>query len=817
MKRFNYQAIDAAGIAVSGTLEAGDEAAALVVLTGRGFSQCVLTPSRESTGAAAMSRADAAELTTQLAELTNAQLPLASGLRAWRQELPPGRLASAVDRLAQHLERGVSLQQALERPDMRAPAHLRGLLATGLNSGQLGLVLEQFLAHERLSYELHRRLRSAIAYPLMLALALAAWCLFVSQVLVKGLVAVYKEFGIEFPAMTRSLFWVAEYGPRIVGASLVCVLTLIVLAWLIGGRRLLSDLVAAIPLFGPLRRETSMAEGFSMLSLLLEHSTPLPDALRWTAVGLRDAGVADAFETAAEMTSRGQPFSECIGQLRRLPPSLLPMVAWGEQSSAQPDVLRAAAEMLRARLGSRQQFIATVVPPITFILIGVTVVYTASALLLPLIRFMNKWIWYSWGRGQSIDVFSPAAGLALIGLVLQVAVWLAYGLDGPRHNPIYSFLRLFGGLLFLVGLVTTAVVSVFGVPLLLVAAVVYQMVWVQRRRHQQQSLLAILALATEKGIPLPATIHAFALEHRGDFVRKARGLAEQLRRGASLADAIQREPGALPPATQLSAQIGDSYGRLGTALRQQVLAQGELRPIRQSLASQFPYLLILLSTMPVAVAFMVIKIAPAYEKIFADFGIELPRVTRWFLQTLHNPLTHWVLAVVVCGAFVLLILGSLWYIGWLRWRPPGLGRLLERFDRATILRALVFPVEQRRPLGPMVDLLAVDYPSRSIRRRLAKAASRIASGKSWVTSLKAVGLVGSADAPVLEAAEGVGNLSWALGEMADSNERRLLYRLEVWSRIGSVLIVGAFGMLTFVFAVAFFQPLVDLIWSLSSV
>src|SRR5688572_6851053 len=97
-----------------------------------------------------LSSSDALELTTQLAELANAGVPLSTGLRALSADMPPGVVARTIRRLGGYLEQGVPLDRAVRMPDVRLPAYVEGLLACGLQSGNLAEVLGQFLRHKRM-------------------------------------------------------------------------------------------------------------------------------------------------------------------------------------------------------------------------------------------------------------------------------------------------------------------------------------------------------------------------------------------------------------------------------------------------------------------------------------------------------------------------------------------------------------------------------------------------------------------------------------------------------------------------------------------
>ena len=68
----------------------------------------------------------------------------------------------------------------------------------------------------------------------------------------------------------------------------------------------------------------------------------------------------------------------------------------------------------------------------------------------------------------------------------------------------------------------------------------------------------------------------------------------------------------------------------------------------------------------------------------------------------------------------------------------------------------------------------------------------------------------------LQAAQRVGNLPWALHEMADSGRRRFIYRVQAVVQAAFPPVVILFGLIVMFIAVAVFLPLVTLIQRLAS-
>jgi len=89
-------------------------------------------------------------------------------------------------------------------------------------------------------------------------------------------------------------------------------------------------------------------------------------------------------------------------------------------------------------------------------------------------------------------------------------------------------------------------------------------------------------------------------------------------------------------------------------------------------------------------------------------------------------------------------------------------------------------------------------------------------GLDWSTSLARHGLLRQAEVAVFQSAGRAGNLGWALREMADSNRRRLNYRVYTLGvQVLFPLAVLTLGLVVMIYVVSYFLPLVHLITSLA--
>jgi len=137
---------------------------------------------------------------------------------------------------------------------------------------------------------------------------------------------------------------------------------------------------------------TGVAEMLRSLALLVEHQIPLPEALRLTGGGIRDAYVGTLCRDLATRIEKGTPLFMAMIHQRSLPLSIVPLVRWGQMHGVLPDGLRSAAEMLEGRLQIRSTLIVQIVPPLIFIFVGVMVLsllFVVFSVLINLIQGLS--------------------------------------------------------------------------------------------------------------------------------------------------------------------------------------------------------------------------------------------------------------------------------------------------------------------------------------------------------------------------------------------------------------------------------------------
>ncbi len=347
---------------------------------------------RPMNGTDRLSGAETAEISRQIAGLATAGLPLAHGLTALGEELPPGRLRRSMSRLAESLKSGDSLDEAMENQKAKIPPHLRGLVIAGLRSGRLGDILSRFSQYVSIGTDLKRRFWLSLAYPALTVCIAATLFVFICLVVVRQFDAIYRDFGVPLPRLTIALLQVA----RVVNDIWVP-MAIVVGAFafmMVAGRlvlppRLQRSLAGRLPVIGIIWLTTSRAEFCHLLALLLESDLPLPEALRLAGEGVQDARVESVSRVMADQVESGMTLAQAMAKGRLFEAGLPRLIGWAEKQKSLPAVLHVAGAMFESRARTFSTFIGTLLNVLCALAV-MFLVMIVPALFIPLITLISR-------------------------------------------------------------------------------------------------------------------------------------------------------------------------------------------------------------------------------------------------------------------------------------------------------------------------------------------------------------------------------------------------------------------------------------------
>lgn len=331
---------------------------------------------------------DFASMTTRLATLLDAGLPLDAALTSMLQHGVGARPERILASIREQVRAGVSLAEAMERTQQQFSPMVLAMVRAGEASGMLATVLGEIGAATTRYDALRRRIRSALTYPAFLCCVGAGVVAFLLAFVVPRLTAIFTDFDHALPAPTQVLMalstTVTVWWPWILATALVAALALRLWARTAAGRRTLHTAALRTPFFGTLWRRFDAGRYARTLYLLLKHGVPLHQALSITQGVLSNAALQRGSLSVRGDVIAGGTLAAALRRQKLFNAGDMQMIAAGEESGALAAMLRTVARACEADVQGALSRGMALLEPVLILVLGSIVGGIVLAIMLPL-------------------------------------------------------------------------------------------------------------------------------------------------------------------------------------------------------------------------------------------------------------------------------------------------------------------------------------------------------------------------------------------------------------------------------------------------
>ena len=395
MATYRYRGITGAGVGRKGTVEAENLPAARRRLRGEGVFPLSLSEDR---GRAALfsclSLLGGDEflplVTRQLATLAGAGVPVATALQSLAAQADDPDIRRVLTAVHEGVRSGISLARAVEsHPDVFTELYA-SMVRAGEESGTLALSLSRLADHLERQAATRNRVRSALTYPLLMAAVASLVVVFLLTFVVPKIVGVFANLGRALPLPTRILIGVTD----ILAASWWAILIVLAVAVVWArryvatpdGARVRDSLALSLPLAGRVVHLSALSRFARTLSTMVAGGIPVDRALRVVAPVVGNTVIAGRIEAAAARVVEGSSLSEAMRLHAEIPPTLVQMVAIGEESGKLDFLLDKMADAIDGEIEARLSRMLSLLEPLIILLMGAVVGFIVISVLLPLLE-----------------------------------------------------------------------------------------------------------------------------------------------------------------------------------------------------------------------------------------------------------------------------------------------------------------------------------------------------------------------------------------------------------------------------------------------
>lgn len=395
--QFTYTARDAQGKTLQGTIDSVSRFTAAKELRDRGILPLSLTEIKTEVSfsdkfAKFFGKVKLHEkiiFTHNLAGMLKAGLPLFRAIEVLKKQNKNPALEDVFVGLLSTIDKGGTLSDGFAKfPKVFSPLMV-SMVRAGEESGNLSNTLGDIGVNLQKTYDLNRKIKSAMMYPSIIVAAIFIIATLMLMFVVPTLTKIFKEFGTALPASTKFVIFISDSVANHPFIFLGVVGVLVVGGMYIFRSEKLKPKIDALtlklPAIGMLIKEVNTARTARTLSTLLTSGVEMTRALTITKEVLQNVHYREVIEKANLAVQKGSSLSSVFKDNQDLYPVMMgEMIAVGEETGALSQMLSDIAIYYEEEVDAKTKDMSTIIEPVLMVFIGGAVGFFAISMISPM-------------------------------------------------------------------------------------------------------------------------------------------------------------------------------------------------------------------------------------------------------------------------------------------------------------------------------------------------------------------------------------------------------------------------------------------------
>lgn len=326
--------------------------------------------------------------TRQLSTMFSAGLTIEKAVTDLEKEEKNKRFSRVLRKISDDIRKGYSLSEAMQQhPGVFNPLYV-ALVTAGEVSGTLHTVLDELAEYQEKIEDTRRKVMSAMAYPIFILVFLAGvtWALF--YYIIPMFAEVYGDFGAELPGPTLAAIAMSNFIVNNVFGTFLIVVAIVIGLFLVyltdRCRYIIDSLKLKIPVIGGVLSNSIMSKFARTFSILMAAGVPIMDTMELTENVVQNAVVEGGIRKARVLVKEGYGVANAFRRTGIFPPTLLQMIATGEETGDMDKLLGKAAEFYEKLVDAVIDRLTSLIEPLLIVIMAAIVGSIIVVIYLPI-------------------------------------------------------------------------------------------------------------------------------------------------------------------------------------------------------------------------------------------------------------------------------------------------------------------------------------------------------------------------------------------------------------------------------------------------
>jgi len=333
-------------------------------------------------------RSEIIYVTSQLAIMADTGITLSTALNALAEQEENPSLKAVLVSLKSSVETGEDFSVALARHPKQFDKTYVALVKASEQTGTLAEMLERIANYQRKELETRNNVRSSLAYPAAMFVIAIGVCVFLLTWVFPKFTPLFDRKGLKLPTPTVVMMAISN---SLTGYWHFWVLGLIaaVVAFVFGrktepGQKIFDWIKINIPILGPMFRKVILSRSIRTLGTMLASGVPTLEAIRLCGEISGNYYFQELWFHVVDRVTEGKQICDALNERNMLPPTLVQMIATGEETGKLDTVLARVSGYYDHEVENTVKAATSLIEPILITVMGVIVGGIALALLMPI-------------------------------------------------------------------------------------------------------------------------------------------------------------------------------------------------------------------------------------------------------------------------------------------------------------------------------------------------------------------------------------------------------------------------------------------------
>ncbi len=336
------------------------------------------------------------ELTTfcrQYAIMLNTHIPILDCLDILKNQPYTKYFKEVLGVLYEDVESGMFLSEAMEKYKTVFPDFFRSMIKVGEISGHLDIVLSSLADYYETETSLRRKVKSAMAYPIMLLGMTVGIVILMLTMVIPTFKETMGQLEVEITGFTKVVYDLSDFLTQWWQTLLLGVLFLVLIIMLFlrteKGKYIFDTLKLKLPLVKKIELNTITSRFARALALLLTSGLDLNESMYATEIVVANRYMKERFRMAADEVRGGMMMTEAFEKYKLFPPMMIQMITIGEKTNALDEVLTRSCKFFDDQVESSVTSLANKLQPAMLLIMGVVIIALFLAVYSPMLSIMT--------------------------------------------------------------------------------------------------------------------------------------------------------------------------------------------------------------------------------------------------------------------------------------------------------------------------------------------------------------------------------------------------------------------------------------------